>query len=47
MEKWLSVNYTRKTYAGSDQYNPLYVVERAQVDFTTTYIVSENTQLFF
>ena len=43
----LSVNYKGETYAGSDQYNPLYVVERAQVDFNTTYIVSENTQLFF
>ena len=43
----ISYNLKGETYAGMDQYNPLYVVERAQVDFTTTYTVSENTQVFF
>ena len=41
-----SYNLKGETYAGMDQYNPLYVVERAQVDFNATYNVSDNTQVF-
>ena len=43
----LSYNYKGETYAGMDQYNPLYVVERAQVDLNATFNASEKTQLFF
>ena len=43
----LSYNWKGETFAGMDQYNPLYIVERDQIDFTATYIVSENTQVFF
>jgi TonB-dependent receptor len=43
----LSYNWKGETYAGQDQYNPLYVVERAQVDFNAYYNVNESTQVFF
>ena len=47
MSARLSYNLKGETYAGMDQYNPLYIVERAQVDFNATYNVADNTQLFF
>jgi TonB-dependent receptor len=43
----LSYNWKGETYAGQDQYNPLYVVERAQVDFNAYYNINESTQVFF
>ncbi len=43
----LLYNFKGETYAGMDQYNPLYVVERAQVDFNAYYNLDENTQVFF
>ena len=43
----VSYNLKGETYAGMDQYNPLYVVERAQVDLNATFNVSEKSQLFF
>ena len=43
----LSYNLKGETYAGMDQYNPLYVVERAQVDLNATFNATENTQFFF
>ena len=42
----LSYNYKAETFTGMDQYNPLYIAARGQIDFTTTYTVSENTQVF-
>ena len=43
----LSYNWKGETYAGQDQYNPLYVVERAQVDFNAYYNINKSTQVFF
>ena len=43
----LSYNLKGETYAGMDQYNPLYVVERSQVDLNATFNATENTQFFF
>ena len=43
----LSYNWKGETYAGQDQYNPLYVVERAQVDLNAYYNINESTQVFF
>jgi hypothetical protein len=47
MRARLSYNWKGETFAGMDQYNPLYIVERDQIDFTATYIVSDSTQVFF
>jgi len=47
MSARLSYNWKGETYAGQDQYNPLYVVERAQVDFNAYYNINESTQVFF
>ena len=43
----LSYNLKGETYAGMDQYNPLYVVEREQVDLNATFNVSDSGQVFF
>jgi hypothetical protein len=47
MRARLSYNWKGETFAGMDQYNPLYIVERDQIDFTATYTVSDSTQVFF
>jgi TonB-dependent receptor len=47
MSARLSYNLKGETYAGMDQYNPLYVVERAQVDFNAAYNINDSTQVFF
>ena len=47
MSARLSYNWKGETYAGQDQYNPLYVVERAQVDFNAFYNINDSTQVFF
>ena len=47
MSARLSYNWKGETYAGQDQYNPLYVVERAQVDFNAFYNLNDSTQVFF
>jgi len=43
----LSYNWKGETYAGMDQYNPLYVEERGQVDFTASYNLNDKGALFF
>jgi TonB-dependent receptor len=43
----LSYNLKAETYAGMDQYNPLFIKERAQVDFNANYNVTDNVVVFF
>ena len=42
----LSNNYRAETYVGFDEYNPLWVEARSQIDFSASYAVSEKTSLF-
>ena len=42
----ISYNLKAETYAGMDSYNPLFVEERAQVDFSASYNVNENSVVF-
>ena len=42
----LSYNLKAETYAGMDQYNPLFVKERGQLDFNASYNVSDNAAVF-
>jgi outer membrane receptor protein involved in Fe transport len=43
----LSYNWKGETYAGMDQYNPLYIEERGQVDFTASYNLNDKGAVFF
>ena len=43
----LSYNWKGETFAGMDQYNPLWVEERGQVDFSATYNLNDNGAVFF
>jgi len=43
----LSYNWKGETYAGMDQYNPLFVEERGQVDLTATYNLNDKGAIFF
>ena len=42
----ISYNLKAETYAGMDSYNPLFVEERGQVDFSASYNVNENSVVF-
>ena len=42
----ISNNYKAETYQGYDQYNPLFVEARSQVDVSFNYNVNENTTVF-
>ncbi len=42
----LSYNLKGETYAGMDQYNPLFIKERGQLDFNASYNVSDNAAVF-
>ena len=43
----LSYNWKGETFAGMDQYNPLWVEERGQVDFSATYNLNDKGAVFF
>ena len=43
----LAYNLKAETYAGMDSYNPLFVEERGQLDFSASYNVNDNAVLFF
>ena len=43
----LSYNLKAETYAGMDSYNPLFVEERGQVDFSASYNINDNSVVFF
>jgi len=42
----LSYNIRGETYAGQDQYNPLFIEERGQLDFSASYEFNENGSIF-
>ena len=42
----ISYNLKAETYAGMDSYNPLFVEERGQVDFSASYNVNDNAVVF-
>jgi TonB-dependent receptor len=42
----LSNNYRAETYVGFDEFNPLWVEARSQIDFSASYAVSDKTTLF-
>ena len=42
----ISNNYRAETYVGFDEYNPLWVEARSQIDVSATYSVSDNISLF-
>ena len=42
----ISNNYKAETYQGYDQFNPLFVEARSQVDMSFNYNVNENTSVF-
>ena len=41
-----SNNYRAETYVGFDEYNPLWVEARSQVDFNATYSLNDNVSIF-
>ena len=43
----LAYNLKAETYAGMDSYNPLFVEERGQLDFSASYNVNDNAVVFF
>jgi outer membrane receptor protein involved in Fe transport len=43
----LSYNIRGETYAGQDQYNPLFIEERGQLDFSASYEFNDNSSVFF
>ena len=43
----LSYNWKGETYAGMDQYNPLFIEERGQVDLTATFNLNDKGAVFF
>lgn len=43
----LSDNFRDETYAGMDQFNPLYIEARHQVDLSVTYTLDDNFAVFF
>jgi len=43
----LSYNLRGETYAGTDQYNPLFIEERGQFDFSASYAIDDNASVFF
>ena len=43
----LSYNLRGETYAGQGEYNPLFIEERGQLDFSASYEFNENSSVFF
>ena len=43
----ISNNYRAETYVGFDEYNPLWVEARTQIDLSATYIVNDKVSVFF
>ena len=43
----LAYNLKAETYAGMDSYNPLFVEERGQLDFSASYNFNDNAVVFF
>lgn len=42
----LSYNWRGETYAGMDEFNPLFIEERGQLDFNASYNFSDNASVF-
>jgi hypothetical protein len=42
----VSYNYRAESYAGVDQFNPLYIEARGQVDFNASYVINDNAVVF-
>ena len=42
----LSYNLRGETYTGMDQYNPLFIEERGQLDFSASYFINDNASVF-
>ena len=43
----LSYNVRGETYAGQGEYNPLFIEERGQLDFSASYSIDDNSSVFF
>ena len=43
----LSYNLRGETYAGQGEYNPLFIEERGQLDFSASYSLNDNAAVFF
>jgi TonB-dependent receptor len=43
----LSYNIRGETYAGQGEYNPLFIEERGQLDFSASYSIDDNSSVFF
>ena len=43
----LSYNWRDESYAGEDQFNPLFIEARGQLDFNASYVINDNAQVFF
>jgi TonB-dependent receptor len=42
----LSYNWRDESYAGEDQFNPLYLEARGQLDFNASYVINDNAVVF-
>ena len=42
----LSYNYRAESYAGEDQFNPLFIEARGQIDFNASYVINDNAVVF-
>ena len=42
----LSYNWRDESYAGEDQFNPLFIEARGQLDFNASYIINDNAVVF-
>ena len=42
----LSYNWRDESYAGEDQYNPLFIEARGQLDFNASYVINDNAVVF-
>ena len=42
----ISNNYRAETYVGFDEYNPLWVEARSQIDVSATYIINDKVSVF-
>jgi len=47
MSARLSYNLRGETFAGLDEYNPLFIEERGQFDFSASYTLDDNASVFF
>ncbi|MBL6903815.1 MAG: hypothetical protein ISR29_06405, partial [SAR86 cluster bacterium] len=42
----LSYNWRDESYAGEDEFNPLFIEARGQLDFNASYIINDNAVVF-